>query len=110
MKRKKPLPQPYELGEKVEFSNSLYRTKDWIQGVGTRREWVPSSFSGVGVVVGWRTLSDGHIEEVREYDGYFGSTAVDRTWHASRYFRAYVIAFDLRYDTIFVLPEHLKKV
>lgn len=95
------------LGQPVTFSHTLGRHSEWVQGEGTVRTWLPTPLAGSGVIVGWRTLSNGTIEAYRENDGYGNWIHVSNEWRGSDYFRAYLVAFDLRSKPIFVLPEHV---
>lgn len=98
------------LGQPVKFSHVLHRASEWVERKGTARTWKPSLFEAEGFIVGWRTLSNGIIEEVRESDGYGYSIHVANEWRGSDYFRAYLVTYDLRCDPVFVLPEHIRAI
>lgn len=99
--------QVFALGEHVEFTHSIHREREWVDGQGTTCTWITGEVVGDGYVVGWRTLSDGVIEAYRESDGYGGWVHVENQWRAKRYFRAYLVTVDLRTNPIYVLPEHM---
>lgn len=97
----------FALGEPVTFTHVIWRDSQWVKGEGTKRTWKPTESPGQGFIVGWRTLSDGTIEQVREDNGYGGWVHVDNQWRGTRYFRGYLVTVDLRQNPIWVLPEHL---
>lgn len=101
--------QTFELGERVTFTHVILRDKEWVKQKGTVCTWVPYEAPGEGFIVGWRTLSNGTIEEYREGDGYFGTVHVENRWYGSDYFRAYIVTTDLRRNPVWVLPEHLAR-
>lgn len=54
-----------------------------------------------GVIVGWRTLSDGRVDR----GGYYEPSEYTPT----RHFKAYLVAFDMREKPLYVLPEDLTR-
>jgi hypothetical protein len=93
-----------KLGDRVLVHATLYR-----DGVGDdpwARVWRRTDVAKPveGIVTGKRTLSNGRVEEVREWNGYYGSVAVDRQWHPTEHFQAYHVVTDLRCTHI-VVPE-----
>lgn len=96
------------LGAAVEFSHVISREVGWIDGKGKTKIWREFAAPGTGFVVGWRTLSNGHVEKIIESDGYYGGVHVDNQWIASEYFKAYIITTDLRMTPSWVLPDKLR--
>lgn len=98
------------LGQRVKFTRHLHRRARTEDGARrTVKRWEPEGYPGQpepewreGVVVGRRTLSNGHVtwggwEDPGEYQGV-------------HYFRAYLIAYDLTRKPVLVLPEHMKGI
>jgi hypothetical protein len=85
-----------KLGDKVRFSHHLVRS------YGKDRTWNRHSRSGEGVVVGTRTLQNGHV--------------VYGTWDDPNYFvpeepvPAVLVAFHLRKAPVYVPPEDVEKI
>ncbi len=96
-----------ELGQKVTFTRTLNRRSryDW-NAHQTVKRWETFAYEGEpepepreGILIGVRTLSNGHViyhgfEDGSEYVGV-------------HFFKAYLIAFDLRRAPVFALPEHI---
>jgi hypothetical protein len=104
----------FALGQRVKFSHVLVRDGRWDdkERVHVRR-WDPvdlteSSLVREGVIVGKRTLSNGHVERVTESDGYGGSVYTHSEWWGKHYFRAYMVVETLRTKPVYVLPEHIE--
>lgn len=96
------------LGTPVDFTHVIVRDVDWFASKGKTKTWVEYERSGSGFIVGWRTLSNGHVGKVTESDGYYGSVHVDNQWIASEYFKAYMVTTDLRINLSWVLPARLE--
>lgn len=101
------------LGERITFTHSLHRRSGWGEHFGTRpghrKAWEPRPASWLirqaenlhGIVVGIRTLSNGHVTYGDWEDG-------GHVYHADKdgSFTAYLVAYDVRRKPVYVLPEH----
>jgi hypothetical protein len=85
--------------DRVMVKSKLRRAETFVRGEGSRKQWVISRFARPrgGVVIGWRTLSDG----VAEYNGHDEATI----YHPKRYFRALLVVISEKQNPIYVLPE-----
>jgi hypothetical protein len=105
----------HELGDWVTFTLPLFRNSRWDaeQRVTVRRwETLSAGFAEprVGVIVGVRTLSNGHVEDMKESNGYGGWVSVGTQYVGVHYFTAYLVAFELRQKPVLCLPEHVVAV
>lgn len=75
------------------------RSNDPISGR-TEKRWVPKPFEAEGVIVGHRTVQNNWVDREFEY----GSIAVP-----TKYISAYLVAYDLRKNPVYVLPEHMER-
>lgn len=101
----------FELGERVAFSRTLSRVKRVVpdneknKGDVVKRweyvesPWLPKPVDRIGVIVGVRVLSNGHVDY--DGDGYSHYTGV-------HHFTAYAIAYDLRRAHVLVKPEDIQ--
>lgn len=98
----------YQLGQRVKFSEHIqrkYMSESERGHNAPNKQWTGQAYpgkrfdGGEGVIVGKRTLSDGH------YD--YGYSDEPGTYSPTRHFTAYLIAFDLRRKPVHVLPEHI---
>lgn len=93
----------YELGEKVTAASTITRRHEppnrrrWVRVADMRAEIEPVS----GVIVGWRTLSDGRFDDFGYYE--------PSEYLPTRHFKAYLVAFDMREKPLYVLPEDLTR-
>jgi hypothetical protein len=93
-----------KLGQRVAFAHPITRrtAKDPDTGV-VRRFWARPETqeppAREGVIIGARTLANGVLSQNPELDG--------RRFLADRWFRAYLVSFDMRMDPICVLPEDI---
>jgi len=76
-----------ELGDKVKCTRRYVRTKE-----GFHRKWIARTVHPVtGIVIGKRTLSDGHIDYDKEY-------------RPAHYKTAYLVAFSMHRNPV-LIPE-----
>lgn len=68
----------------------------------TRQEkrWVPIPAQHEGVIVGQRTVQNNWVDSAGEYLNYAVPT---------KYISAYLVAYDLRKNPVYVLPEHMER-
>ena len=97
----------YTLGQKVRVTRTLHRW--WSEGL---KFWQSQPIHpGEGIVVGKRTLSNGKLEDVGDYDTLLGIKLGSRTeYRATEHFTAYIVAYDLRRKHVLVRPEHMEAV
>jgi hypothetical protein len=91
---------PLRYVEKVEnYSGAEHKRK-----LAVNKAWVPNEFSAEaeGIIVGKRTLSNGH--HAFESDGWEGGYWLNEP---AEYFTAYMVVSDLRSAPVHVLPEHI---
>lgn len=95
-----------KLGDRVRFTRHLTRRSTaWRAGV--TKAWESKAYPGQpepepreGIVIGIRTLSNGRFDwSGYEDPGLYTPTA---------FFKAYLVAFDMRRNPVLVLPEHLE--
>ena len=97
----------YELGEKVTAASTLTRRHEppnrrrWVRVADWRAEMGLPVDPVPGVIVGWRTLSDGRVD----FGGYYEPTE----YRPTRHFKVYLVAFDMREKPLYVLPEDLTR-
>lgn len=100
----------FQLGQRVRYTEHIQRKyiaeHDRVDVLrGPNKQWTSQAYpgkrleGGEGVIVGKRTLSDGH------YD--YGWGEEPGVYSPTRHFTAYLIAFDLRRKPVYVLPEHI---
>lgn len=97
----------YELGEKVIAASTITRRREppnrrrWVRVADMRAEIGLPVEPVSGVIVGWRTLSDGRVD--------FGYYDEPSEYMPTRHFKAYLVAFDMREKPLYVLPEDLTR-
>lgn len=92
-----------ELGTRVHFDHSSILWREHLAG--GKRRWAPVQWNKgymEGVIVGWRTLSNGDVE----YGGWDGTTEFSPTEH----FKAYLVAYDMRRKPVYVRPDDLEEI
>jgi hypothetical protein len=96
----------FTLGQRVRYAEHIQRRHSRPgEFDGPDKIWSAEPYpggrtkGGEGIIVGKRTLSNGHTQWMGEYGGTVYSVAES--------FTAYVIAFDLRRKPVFVLPQHI---
>ena len=95
----------YTLGQKVRVTQTLRR--QWDGGRKTWQAW--PIHPGEGIVVGKRTLSNGKLETISEYDDVLGYKEYTHTdYRATEHFAAYIVAYDLRRKPVLVKPEDME--
>jgi hypothetical protein len=92
-----------KLGTKVRYDARRTLWREHLPS-GNRR-WSSQSYGSTqtpreGVIVGVRTLANGDVE----YGGWDATT----TFHPTEHFKAYLVAFDMRKNPVYVLPEDLE--
>lgn len=96
-----------QLGQRVLFTNQLSRVSE-SRPTGTFghnewwKSWEPIGYPSTpteGVIVGVRTLADGVNERIDYGVAFF----------PRKHFKAYLVAFDMRQNPVYVLPEHIKR-
>lgn len=102
-------PHAFSLGDKVLVTGGINReTVDRLYRSDICRAWVPYERPEIeAVVVGKRTLSNGHIEVHTEDVGLWGSAKIS-TWIPEDHFTAYLVVTDIRTKPIYVLPEQIR--
>ena len=102
----------WRLGDRVETTHRLNKqtwdpethrkfTLDGRYASRTEKRWVPVDFHQQGVIVGMRVVQNNWVERDSEYGGYAVPT---------KYITAYLVAYDMRKQPIYVLPEHLVRI
>lgn len=110
----------YELGDRVIFTRSLHRrnvSRDTVVGEWPNertvyrnyKEWTLERWIGdqppedprPGIVIGKRTLANGYLH----YDYDTGAT-----FEPDEHLTAYVVAYDLHRNPVYVLPEHITPI
>lgn len=102
----------WKLGDRCQFSHRLnkqtwdpetYRkfTIDGKYSGATEKRWVPVPAQHEGVIVGQRTVQNNWVDSAGEYLNYAVPT---------KYISAYLVAYDLRKNPVYVLPEHMERV
>lgn len=102
----------WKLGDRCRFSHRLNKqtwdpethrrfTIDGTFDGATEKRWVPVPAQHEGVIVGQRTVQNNWVDWIG-YDG--GSCAVP-----TKYISAYLVAYDLRKNPVYVLPEHMER-
>jgi hypothetical protein len=109
----------FELGQRVRFTHPITRRSvpirtitvterlgdmTWERERSINRAWEPNPFAPEreGLIIGKRTLSNGH--HAWESEGYGEGFWLNEP---AEHFTAYLIAFDLRRKPVHVLPEHI---
>ena len=109
----------FALGQRVKFTMPITRcpvpgrTIEKMESVGgheykreyfINRAWEPNPYAPEreGIIIGKRTLSNGH--HAWESEGYGEGYWLNEP---AEHFTAYLIAFDLRRKPVHVLPEHI---
>ncbi len=95
-------PRVWRFGNYVSFCRVLQREygDETADRQGWKKIWhVKQGNWTPGIVIGVRTLSDGE-------NAFMGQEGIDYT--PTRYFKAYLVAFDMRRKPVFILPEDLK--
>ena len=100
------------LGQRVTFTWTLHRTyvprgQDETGGGWFRKGWVTSSYPGQptpqpreGILIGVRRLANGKCIA--------GDYETPTMFRAEEHFTAYLIAFDIRRNPVYCLPEHVE--
>lgn len=105
-------PFPYALGDRVKFTRHLERHGRYADRISHKvwekapTDYLLESFpeigkEKVGIVIGVRTLADGY--NTYDYDS-------GTEFHATGFFQAALVVFDLRRKPVFVLLEDLQPV
>jgi hypothetical protein len=83
--------------DKIMVKSKLRRTETILSGAYNRKEWVIDQFKHPkqGVVIGWRTLSDG----VSEY-----YTDEPTRYHPKIHFKALLVVLNEKQNPIYVMP------
>lgn len=106
-------PRPVQLGDQIWFTRHLHRKVKHVPSPKgsyhpgkTMKVWEPEEYVGQpepsprsGVVIGTRTLANGE----RHYLGYEEGIA----FIPEETFRAYLVAYDLHRNPVYVLEEHI---
>ena len=96
-----------QLGDKIEASASIVKDHDDMK----RRTYWPRTESPIkGMIVGKRTLSDGHTEDGFKYDGPDNYDYEPPVYVADRYFAAYLVAVNLYHKPVLVLEEDITEI
>lgn len=92
-------PKPAFL-DKVIVKSKLRRTKTFVRGEGVKKQWDINRFKHPrpGVIIGFRTLSNGESE-------YSNNDPV--VYHPKRYFKALLVVLDEKHKPVYVLPEEV---
>lgn len=85
-----------ETYEKFAISPYLYDQRI----VRQEKRWVPVPAQHEGVIVGHRTVQNNWVDSAGEYLNYAVPT---------KYISAYLVAYDLRKNPVYVLPEHMER-
>lgn len=102
----------WKLGDRCQFSHRLNKqiwdpethkrfTTDGTFDGATEKRWVPKPFAHEGVIVGHRTVQNNWVDSAGEYLNYAVPT---------KYISAYLVAYDLRKNPVYVLPEHMERI
>lgn len=94
------------LGAAVAFTWTLHRRSAWNAQGRLSKAWVVGEWVGQaepaarrGILVGVRTLANGTVEYLGHEEG--------SVFRPEERLTAYLVAYDLRRQPVFVLPEHL---
>lgn len=100
----------FQLGQPVRYAEHITRKFipfDQRKPEEPNKQWTGEAYpgkrndGGVGIIVGKRTLTDGHFS--------YGYSDEPGDYRPTRHFTAYLVAYDLRRKPVFVLPEHIQE-
>jgi hypothetical protein len=99
----------YQMGQRVRFSRHIVRrsAREWEQNRPDRiwsAEAYPGHYlhGGEGIIIGRRTLTEGDVV--------WNGGEEQSVYRKTRHFTAWLIAFDLRFKPVHVLPEHIEPI
>ncbi len=93
-----------KLGTKVHFDHSSILWREHLAD--SMRRWTRTRWGKdqhTGVIVGWRTLSNGKVTYGNDWDG-------SDEFRPTEHFKAYLVAYDMRRKPVYVLPEDLEEI
>jgi hypothetical protein len=84
--------------DKIMVKSKLRRTETILCGACNRKEWVMDRFKHPkqGVVIGWRTLSNGELE-------YYSDEPT--MYHPKSHFKALLVVLNEKQNPIYVMPS-----
>lgn len=65
------------------------------------KRWVPVPAQHEGVIVGHRTIQNNWVDWIGDDEGNYAVP--------TKYISAYLVAYDLRKNPVYVLPEHMER-
>ena len=102
----------YTLGSPVRFTHILTREDvhcpEKTGAEVNQKHWLPSPKEGRGILVGFRTKSNGFVETVRDGDDYWGGDYYT-IWTPVNYVKCAIVSTNLYRNTIFVPLDALKE-
>lgn len=118
----------FNLGQRVRYTHELHRARVQLREIAVtekygdrevehqrpiNKEWLPlARLQPIeGIVVGKRTLSNGHSYFESGYDTYFGAEQGGNwIWEPAESFTAWLVVKDLHSKPVHVLPEHITAI
>lgn len=102
----------WKLGDRVQITHRLTKqtwdpetyerfTIDGRVTGKTERRWIPRPFTREGVIVGRRIVQNNWVDSADEYINYAVPT---------KHITTYLVAYDMRKNPVYVLPEHMVRI
>jgi len=89
----------YTLGDKVRVKRVIEAEKRWDdEARHTKRKWVSKEQELSGIVIGHRHVQEGIVDRGRNYS----------VFTPEKYIECYLVAYDLHYKPVHVLPEDME--